>query len=79
MKTKLTEIADKEREKLITKNTYNSKREYSSSHKNALSDGDEKGMGENGGSIGTSIDIKTRKELTLMNKYSEKNEYKNIE
>lgn len=63
------------RDALIAKNGYKNTKPYNSSHKNALSDGDEKGKGENGDSIGGITDIKTREALTAKNKYSNNKPY----
>lgn len=76
MKTELEIIAENEREKLLVKNIYNADDSYSSSHKNAISDGDEKGMGDNNGVVGTSNDNLIRNDLLLKNKFRLGREYK---
>lgn len=63
------------RDKLIVKNTYNNNNSYSESHKNALSDGDDKGKGAVGDSIGSQTDINKRNELMVKNMYSNNKEY----
>ena len=59
----------------VAKNDYNDNDQYFSGHKNALSDGDEWGKGENNGNIGGATDIKTRKTAISKNKYNSNNEY----
>jgi hypothetical protein len=73
--SRLLESGKEYREKLIAKNSYNRNNEYTNSHKNALSDGDEHGRGELNGTIGTSVDIKQRETLIAKNKYNSNNEY----
>jgi len=85
IKTPASEIlraeALKERNKLIPKNEYKeSSSEYGATHKNALSDGDDKGRGVNGvNDIGNTTDIGERVRLGLLNVFSKNNEYKNPE
>jgi len=75
----LSKYADQERKKLIPKNDYKTTNEYSSTNKDALSDGDEKGRGtgtfldvNNGG---TNIDILERNAEIVINKYKPTNPY----
>ena len=42
---------------------------------NALSDMDDKGKGENNGNVGSSVDIQTRNEILVKNKYNKNYEY----
>jgi len=39
-------------------------------HPNAMSDGDDKGKGDNNGNVGSSIDIQTRTDVVARNKYN---------
>jgi hypothetical protein len=39
-------------------------------HPNAMSDGDDRGKGENNGNVGSSIDIQTRTDVVARNKYN---------
>jgi hypothetical protein len=77
-KTQLEIIGDQQRAELMPKNYYHNKGAYSSSHKNAMSDGDDLGKGENGGSIGGKTDIITRVDNIKSNKFNEKNKYPNF-
>jgi len=61
--------------KNISRNIYQEGDPYNMGNKNALSDGDEKGKGENNGSVGSATDIKTRNKLLAKNKYSETDPY----
>ena len=67
------------RNKLLAKNKelYTEGSEYKTGHPNSISDGDEKGRDpeDEGGSIGTSIDIQKENALTAKNKYNCNNEY----
>ena len=65
------------RKKLLSGNIYNANKEYNSSHKNAISDGDEKGKGEVGGSVGGKTDIETINKLKSKGRgvYSNGSEY----
>ena len=56
MATQLETLADKFRQESIARNAYTTKGIYDSNHKNAISDGDEKGKAD----IGSSIDIQNR-------------------
>lgn len=71
----LTEISDRKRKELVSKNRYNRGNIFSESHPDALSDGDRWGKGENDGDIGNSIDMRKRKELTSKNGYNRKDQY----
>lgn len=71
--SKLDEISKEFRENNVNKNVnYSNKEEYSSSHKRAISDGDEFGKNENGGSVGSLTDIKTRETLLGKNPFIKK-------
>jgi len=74
MATQLEIIAEKERQTHLSRNSYLEKNGYGVTHENALSDGDEKGKGENG-TIGSSIDIQARVNSLAKNPYSVNNEY----
>lgn len=72
----LRRVGSEERSKLLSKNEYPSEeRGYNASHPNAKSDGDDKGMGENNGSVGTKTDIKKRNELVATNIFSANKPY----
>lgn len=73
--SKLEEISLQYRKREEARNSYNKNKEFNAGHPNALSDGDEKGKGENNGSIGSSTDIKERKESQAKNKYNRNKEY----
>jgi hypothetical protein len=75
----LSIYADQERKKLIPKNDYKTTNEYSSTNKDAMSDGDDKGRGTgvfldtvNGG---TKTDQLERKSEIVINKYKADNPY----
>jgi hypothetical protein len=75
----LSKYADQERKKLIPKNDYKTTNEYSSTNKDAMSDGDDKGRGTgvfldtvNGG---TKTDQLKRKSEIVINKYKADNPY----
>lgn len=77
----LSQIADMERSKLLPKNDFTKKNEYSSVNKDALADGDEQGKGtgnfldvynQNAGAI---QDILERKSEIVINEYKPNNPY----
>jgi len=74
-RTKLDELAEKARLEHIAKNSYKTGNEYNSANLNALSNGDEKGKGENNGQIGSSIDINERIKQTGQNTYKDSRKY----
>lgn len=71
MSTQLEEFSKQFRKELLVKNAYVEDKGYSSNHKNALSDGDEKGKGENAGNVGSLTDINTRKDNMGRNYYND--------
>jgi hypothetical protein len=78
-KNDLSTIAEMERKKLLPKNNFNDKNQYSSVNKDALSDGDSQGKGTgsfldttNGGAI---QDIIERKEEIKINEYQPNKPY----
>jgi len=73
--SKLEEISGAYRKANITKNSYKNTDQYTAGHKNALSDGDELGKGENADSIGGATDIKCRESLITKNKFNKNKEY----
>jgi len=73
--SKLEDISVQYRKRDEARNTYNKNKEFNSAHPNALSDGDDKGKGDNNGSIGSSTDIRLRKEAEARNKYNKNKEY----
>ena len=74
-KTQLEILAEQYRKEVVSKNYYTSNQIYNSNNPNALSDGDEKGKGENDGKIGSSIDIQNRIGNLAKNTYNENNIY----
>ena len=60
MATQLELIGEQQRQAHLSKNAYVTNSGYNSNHENALSDGDEKGKGENVGMIGSATDIHDR-------------------
>ena len=77
----LRKIAKDERDgKLFPINEYKpNSEEYSATHRNALSDDDEKGKGETLSGIGNKTDIITRKTLQVINQFNENNPYRSPE
>jgi hypothetical protein len=73
--SRLLESQSEFRDKLLAKNPQGKLDEYSIGHPNALSDGDEKGKGENNGSIGSATDINERNRLLAKNRYNKLKEY----
>mgnify|MGYP006280617889 CR=1 FL=1 len=68
--SRLLENSEQFRKQQIARNNYTKNDEYSGTHPDALSDGDELGKGEKNGSIGSQTDIQKRKELKTKNRYS---------
>jgi hypothetical protein len=62
----------------LKRKQYGKNNEYSSSHPNALSDGDEFGKGERNGQIGGATDIVMRAKLLKFNKYGKDNAYESV-
>lgn len=75
MASPIEKVSEQYRSELTNKNIYNTAKNYNSNHKNALSDGDEKGKGEFNGSVGSRTDISNRNELINKNSYSNKKSY----
>ena len=73
--TELEKLAEKYRTEHIARNAYNGTDLYGTTNKNALSDGDEKGKGENNGSVGSKTDILIRNESLASNRFKENNRY----
>jgi hypothetical protein len=76
----LSFYAEQQRAKLFPKNDYNQSNQYSSTNKDALSDGDSLGRGTGVfldvySDAGTKEDIIDRKENIKINKYNSKNPY----
>ena len=83
----LTDIANAEYKKMITKNIYqpnDAETNYSVNHPNATSDGDEKGkgnasyLGVYSDETGSLTDKNERKSLVASNLYNKKKEYYNV-
>lgn len=68
--SRLEEISVQYRKREVVRNSYDKNDEFGSGHENALSDGDEKGKGEQDGSIGGKTDIEQRKIAATKNKYN---------
>jgi hypothetical protein len=73
--SKLEDLSISFRKENIAKNRYSNNNQYTVSHENALSTGDELGKGEVNGSVGSATDIKSRETLVTKNKYSKSKEY----
>ena len=73
--SRLEEISEQYRKREVVRNDHDYNNEYSGTHPDALSDGDEKGKGEKNGSIGSATDIKTREQQVVRNKYNNNNPY----
>lgn len=73
--SRLLENSKEYREQLLAKNFHSKENEYQIGNTRALSDGDEKGKGENNGSVGSATDIQKRNELIAKNRFSRNNEY----
>lgn len=72
----LTRVGNQERSKLLAKNEYPSEQQgYGPNHPNAKSDGDDKGMGKDNGTVGTKSDIKKRNELLAGNRFNASKPY----
>lgn len=69
--SRIEEKSKEFRDKLIVKNDHGSDNEYSVSHPDAISDGDNYGKQ----SEGSAADIAMRKKLTVKNKYNSDKEY----
>lgn len=69
--SRLEENSREYREQLVAKNNYNKTGEYNLSHKNAQSDGDEKGKHD----LGSEVDIQARERLITKNTYNKSSEY----
>lgn len=81
----LTRIAEEQRKKLFPKNDYTIDNRYSSTNKDALSDGDELGRGTgsfldvHNTAAGTLTDNVERKSEIKTNRYNSSNTYPNFE
>jgi len=80
----LTRIAEEQRKKLFPKNDYTIDNRYSSTNKDALSDGDELGRGTGifldvyNQQAGTSTDVVERKNEIKINKFNSVKPYPNF-
>lgn len=72
--SRLENISEEFRKKEIARNIYDNNDQYSGTHPNALSDGDEKGKGETK-TIGGKTDIEQRNVQTAKNKYNKNKPY----
>ena len=78
MPTKITQleiIGNQIRPQELAINRYGEFNQYSAVNKDALSDGDEFGKGENNGNIGSKTDILTRITEVAINRYGPNNQY----
>lgn len=73
--SRLETISKPFRESLIAKDIYADNKPYEQSNSRALSDGDEHGKGEKGGSIGSKSDMIQKTKLLAKNKFSSNKEY----
>lgn len=77
--SRLEEISEPFRKDAVVRNSYNPNDEYSGTHPNSLSDGDEKGKGDDGsGQAGSATDIKTREKSVVRNKFNNNNPYDDL-
>jgi len=75
--SKLKAIAEDLRPQFLATNVYTNKDQFSTSHPNAVSDGDRLGREPNGaGEPGTSEDIAKRKEMLATNKFTTAKPYR---
>ena len=79
-KNQMSFYAEQQRAKLFPRNDYNNDNQYSSTNKDALSDGDSMGRGtgvylDTFSEAGTKEDIMDRKDNIKINKYNSKNPY----
>jgi len=78
----LSKYAEAERKKLSVKNDYKENDLYSSTHPDAMADGDELGKGtgifldSNNKKAGSGPDIQERKKELVINRYTEEKPYK---
>lgn len=71
-----TQIANRQRNMLFSKNRYTVKgNEYSANHPTALSTNERLGKGENNGQVGNDTDIQKRKTLLNKNIYNKQNKF----
>jgi hypothetical protein len=68
--SRLEEMSKQYREEQISRNDYDKNDEYSGTHPDALSDGDELGKGEKNDSVGSKTDIEQRNLQKARNKYN---------
>lgn len=73
--SKIKELAEVGRKKMLAFNSYSTAKPYSPAHPNALSDGDAIGRGDFQGAVGTIDDIAARRRQLGMNERSESNPY----
>ena len=69
MASQIDLISGNFRQEALARNNYQGTKTYDSNHPNAMSDGDERGKGDNNGSIGSSTDINLRVDALGRNKY----------
>lgn len=68
--SRLEEISEQYRKREVVRNDHGYNDEYSGTHPDALSDGDEHGKGEKNNSVGSATDIKTREKQVVKNKFT---------
>ena len=74
--SRLEDISLSFRKQNLVRNSYDPNKPYNVSHKNAISDGDELGKGEDSsGQVGGATDIKVRSVLMTKNNYNKNREY----
>ena len=69
MASQIEKISKQFLDEAMSRNDYQKTKSYDSNHSNAISDGDDKGKGENNGKVGSSTDINTRIDSLGRNKY----------
>jgi len=73
--SRLLENSDEYRQRNKARNTFTSEDDYNTGHPNALSDGDERGRGQQQNQVGTATDIRKREELATKSMFNKNNPY----
>jgi len=73
--SKLTDIANAERKVELGRKSYQENAPYDGNHKNALSDGDDKGKGEKNGKVGSATDNAEKAKNLARNKFGQNKPY----
>lgn len=73
--SRLETISKPFRDTLLSKDIFTDKKPYEQSHSRAVSNGDEHGKGDNGGSVGSKTDMIQKAKLVTKNKYNSNKPY----